>query len=83
MLKLIKKPKALDALAESNSTFYSNISKGLVTPPIRLGTQSVAWPQHEIEAIVSARIAGKSTEEIKQLVTKLVADRKNLSEVAA
>jgi len=79
MLKLIKKPKALDALAESNSTFYSNISKGLVTPPIRLGAQSVAWPQHEIEAIISARIAGKSPEEVKQLVIELVANRQNIA----
>lgn len=78
MLTLIKKPEAIQALAESNSTFYSNIAKGLVPPPINLGVRSVAWPRHEIESVVAARIAGKTPEEIKTLVQQLVAKRQNL-----
>ncbi len=82
-MKLIKLPQVLGLNGKSRSTHYHEINIGLMTPPVKLGEQSVAWPEDEILAINRARIAGKSTEEIKQLVTKLVADRKNLSEVAA
>jgi prophage regulatory protein len=36
----------------------------------------VGWPSDEIDAINSARIAGKTDEEIRALVVKLEADRK-------
>ncbi len=76
-MKLIKLPRVLDLSGKSRSTHYHEINIGLMTPPVKLGMQSVAWPEEEILAINRARIAGKSTEEIKRLVTKLVADRKN------
>ncbi len=82
-MKLLKLPQVLGFTAKSRSTHYHEINIGLMTPPVKLGEQSVAWPEDEILAINRARIAGKSNEEIKQLVTKLVADRKNLSMVTA
>lgn len=62
--------------AKSNSSHYSDIKDGLMTPPVRLGENSVAWPEHEITAINTARIAGKSNDEIKTLVADLVDKRK-------
>jgi len=75
-MKLIKEPKALELSAHGRSTFRSRIKEGLMTPPVRLGENSVAWPEKEMEAINAARIAGKSDDEIRQLVARLVADRK-------
>lgn len=63
---------------KSRSAFYLDISTGLMTRPVKLGTAS-AWPAHEIDAINRARIAGKSDEEIRQLVQKLEADRKAMA----
>jgi prophage regulatory protein len=60
----------------SRSTIYLRISQGLWTKPISLGARAVGWPEHEIEAINAARIAGKSDEEIRELVFKLLAARK-------
>ena len=60
----------------SRSTIYLRISQGLWTKPISLGAGAVGWPEHEIEAINAARIAGKSDEEIRELVFKLLAARK-------
>lgn len=54
-----------------------------MTPPVNLGGRSVAWPEDEIIAINNALIAGKTKDEIKDLVKKLIADRKTLCEVAA
>lgn len=54
-----------------------------MTPPVSLGGRSVAWPEDEIIAINNALIAGKTKDEIKELVKKLIADRKTLCGVAA
>lgn len=49
-----------------------------MTPPIPIGDRAVAWPSHEVEAIINAQIAGKTPEEIKFLVKVLIEKRKNV-----
>lgn len=83
MKKLLRLPQTLDMTGKSRSTHYQDIQDGLMTPPVRLGGRSVAWPEDEIIAINAALIAGKSESEIKELVKKLIANRKSLCEVAA
>ncbi len=63
------------AIGESRSTIYRKISKGLFTKPVSIGGDRVAWPANEVQAIINARIAGKSEDEIKQLVIELEAAR--------
>ena len=82
LLKLLKLHGVLALTAESRTTHYNRINNGTMVPPVRLGENSVAWPEHEIQAVNAARIAGKSDEEIRQLVTKLVADRQAANGVA-
>lgn len=60
------------------STLYLRISQGLWTKPVRLGERSVGWPEYEGEAINTARIAGKTDDEIRELVAELEAARKDL-----
>lgn len=62
----------------SRSTIYLRITQGLWTKPINLGARAVGWPAHEIASLNAARIAGKSNEEIRNLVIKLEAARKSL-----
>jgi len=78
-MKLLKLPQVLGLTAKSRSTHYQEIKQGLMPPPVKLGEQSVAWPESEILAINKARIAGKSTDEIKQLVQQLVTKRQSFS----
>lgn len=59
----------------SRSTIYQRIADGLWTKPVSLGARAVGWPSDEVDAINSARIAGKTDEEIRILVAKLEADR--------
>ena len=75
-MKLIKLSPVLGLTAKSRTAHYSDIKSGLMTPPVRLGENSVAWPEHEIFAINAARIAGKSGAEIRELVCQLMAHRK-------
>ncbi len=84
MRRLLRLPRTLDARCTSKSALYEDIKNGLMTPAVRLcGGRSVAWPEDEIIAINNALIAGKSKDEIKELVKKLIADRKTLCGVTA
>ena len=67
--------KAKDSLGVSRSTFYLQIAEGLITKPVPIGARAVGWPSNEIEAILTARIAGKTPTEIKALVKELEKQR--------
>ncbi|MFH1980363.1 MAG: AlpA family phage regulatory protein [Pseudomonadota bacterium] len=61
----------------SRSTIYLRIEQGLWTRPVPLGARAVGWPSNEVETLNAARIAGKSDDEIRELVSTLEATRKN------
>ena len=61
----------------SRSTIYLRIMERLWTKPVALGPRAVGWPSDEIEALTAARIAGKTDDEIRALVTKLEGARKD------
>lgn len=77
-IKFQRKTYLLEQFGFKKSTLYTRIKEGLIVPPISLGGTSVAWPEHELQAILRAMCAGKSPDEIKQLVTELVAKRSEL-----
>ncbi len=59
----------------SHASIYTAIREGLFTKPVPIGQRSVGWPDYEVKAINTARIAGKSDSEIKELVNRLHAKR--------
>jgi prophage regulatory protein len=63
----------------SRSTIYLYISKGLWVKSIRIGERAVGFLDTEIDALNAARISGKSDEEIRSLVIKLEAARKDFA----
>ena len=65
----VKQIKAQTGLP--NSTVYYHISEGLFPRPIKLGERMSGWLESEVNAIMAARIAGKSEAEIKTLVQSL------------
>jgi prophage regulatory protein len=73
---ILRIPSVKSESGLSRSTIYLRIAQGLWTKPVSLGARAVGWPSDEIEAINTARIAGKTDEEVRALVTKLEADRK-------
>jgi prophage regulatory protein len=75
ILKMLERTVVLEKTAVAKTTNQTQINQGLMTPPVLVGARRVAWPEHEIDEILKARIAGKSEIEIKALVTKLVAQR--------
>lgn len=64
----------------SNTSIYKAIRAGLFTKPVAIGQRAKAWPDYEVKAIVRARIAGQTDDEIRELVKRLHTKRvENLS----
>lgn len=63
----------------SQNTARDYVARGLLTRPVRISdgpTTPLAWPDHEIDAIIAARIRGGSDDDIRALVSKLEAERR-------
>ena len=60
---------------KSHASIYTAIKAGLFTKPVPIGERSVGWPDYEVRAINSARIAGKTEADIRDLVNRLHAKR--------
>ena len=74
---ILRLPAVIARTGLSRSPIYNRISRGLWPKPINLGARAVGWPDHEIDAINGARIAGQSDEEVQEIVERLEADRAN------
>jgi prophage regulatory protein len=76
---ILRLPVVLNERGRSRSAHYQDIQQGLFTHPVQIGLRAVGWPENEVIALNAARIAGKSNEEIRQLVIQLEAARKTLA----
>ena len=77
-IEIVKLPVLLEKLCISRSTAFKQINEGLLPSSISLGQRSKGYIMKEINDVLSARIAGKSKVEIKELVKSLVAKRKEV-----
>ena len=68
---ILRLPAVLKERGRSRSAHYLDIQNGLFTKPVAIGLRAVGWPISEVAAINAARIAGKSDDEIRDLVVKL------------
>jgi prophage regulatory protein len=75
MAKLIDINTAVLKPGWKKSHFHAQIKLGLMTPPVKLGRRCARYVESEVDAVVNARIAGKSDDEVKQLIVGLVAAR--------
>jgi prophage regulatory protein len=78
--QILRLPRVMETCSLSRSTIYLRIKQGLLPPPVSLGLRSIGWIKSEIEAILAARVAGKTDDEIRVLVRALEAGRKGVPE---
>ena len=78
-LAILRRKQVQARTGLGKSTQYTQIAEGLFPKPISLGERAVGWPNYEVDAVNAARIAGKSDDEIRALVIRLEAERKNLA----
>ncbi len=75
-ISIARRKRVEERSGYARSTIYLKVSQGLFPSPVKIGANSVGWPEHEIDAVLAARVAGKSDDEIKVLVSELEAARK-------
>ncbi len=69
--QILRRPRVQDESGHSRSTLYLRIAQGLWTRPVGIGPRAVGWPASEVAALNAARIAGKTDDEIRELVMRL------------
>ena len=78
-VKLIRINEVAAISGLKRSTIYAYISDGIFPSQIKLGKRCAAWVESEVLAFLQARIAGKTEQEIKELVQQLLIQRQQLS----
>lgn len=73
---ILRLPAVLRRRGKSRSAHYADVKAGLFVPPVNLGLRARGTPDDEVDALVAATIAGKTDNEVRALVVKLVAERK-------
>ena len=73
---ILRLPAVKAETGYSRSTIYLRMSEGLWPRVVSLGARSVGWPASEVAAINAARIAGKTDNQIRDLVVRLEASRR-------
>jgi len=75
MQRILRHPAVLDLIGDKRTKNYNDQRIGLFPRPVKIGARASGWPEHEVQAVIGARIAGKSDDEIRRLVRELVAAR--------
>lgn len=78
-MQLLKLKPVQARYPKSKSSLYAAIAAGLFPTPVPIGARAVAWPESEVDAVIAARIAGKSDAEIRALVERLEVARAGVS----
>lgn len=70
-ITFLRRKQVQDRTGQSRSTIYQAIADGTLTRPVSLGARAVGWPEHEIDAINRARLAGADKAALLALVDEL------------
>jgi prophage regulatory protein len=81
MTTQLVRPHALaERLSISLSSLWAAEKRGEFPPRIKIGDRAAAFVESEVEQILTARIAGASSDEIRRLVQRIVAGRSALAQ---
>ena len=58
-LRVIRMPETVDRVGRSRAHIYRLVGAGAFPKPIKLGPNSIAFLEHEIDQWIADRIAGK------------------------
>ncbi len=72
---ILRLPDVIARTGLARSTIYKAIAAGVWTRPVLLSARAVGWPVAEVDAILGARVAGKTDDDIRALVIALQASR--------
>ena len=78
MVKMLRMKNVVEITGYPKGSIYQKIGEGLFTRPVPMGARTAAWPKHEVEAILQARIAGVNDSAIRELVKELMSKRQTI-----
>jgi prophage regulatory protein len=79
-MKLLRMPAVKGKFGHrSDASVYNDIRDGKFTTGVAIGQRAKGWPDYEVDAIITARIAGKTDAQIRELVKALHAKRIELA----
>ena len=78
-IQIHRKKEVLKRAGFGPTTLHKRIKEGLFVPPIRLGARAVGWIESEYNQVLAFMAAGKSDLELRELVSQLVEQRKDLA----
>jgi len=70
-MRILRIDDTLDRTGDTRSPLYDKVAKGLFTKPVKVGERAAGFPEHEVDALIAARVAGASADQIRRLVEKL------------
>lgn len=77
-IRMLCQGEVLKRRARGKTSHWNDIRTGLFTNPIKIGERNNSWPEAEVDALIKARIAGKTDDQMRSLVSKLERDRLRL-----
>ena len=74
--KFLRRPDVLAMVGVRKTSLDTAIADGIFPPPIKLlGARAVGWVASEVEAVIQARLTGRSNDDVRALVAGLVSNR--------
>ena len=70
-MAILRIPRILQETGKTRTRFYADVAAGLLPRPVNVGPRSVGLPDEEVQAIVKARIAGWTDDQVRSLVQRL------------
>ena len=81
-MKILRLPSVKAEMGHrSDASVYNAIRDGLFPVGVQIGQRAKGWPDYEVNAINTARVAGKTEDEIRELVKSLYAKRSDVTQL--
>lgn len=78
--KILRLSEVLERYGKKETATRDAIAAGLFPSFVQLGGRCIGLPEHELEQVIRARIAGLPDDEIRKLVERIHADRARIAD---
>ena len=78
--RILRLSEVLERFGKKQTAVRDAIAAGLFPSFVQLGGRCIGLPEHELEQIIRARIAGLSDDDIRKLVERIHADRARIAD---
>ena len=73
--RILRKPDLTAKIGLGLTQIDDQEAAGLLPRRFTLGKRAVGWAEHEVDAVIAARADGRSEDDIRRLVERLIAAR--------